>query len=131
MYESGAEYSWDGLSDDLKGALFGFMAVNDLAESSFDGVTAQLQVFGRIGMASADDISHMARNCFLDLPTTNKDMSDKKTSLFHDFPEDLQTTAIMCVVQEAPATRKSNTDAMDRQRNAQKYKDNLVNWVGL
>ena len=33
------------------------MVVNVIAESSFSGVTAQLQVFGRIGMASASDIS--------------------------------------------------------------------------
>ena len=33
--ESGAEYSWDGLSDDLEEALLVFMAVNYLAESSF------------------------------------------------------------------------------------------------
>ena len=89
-------------------------------------MTSQLQVFGRIGMARASAISDMASNGFLDQPTTNKDMSDKKTSLFHDFPEDLQTTAIMCVVQEAPATSQSNTDAMDRQRNTQQERDKMV-----
>ena len=105
MSEYGVEYSWDRSSDDLKEALIGFMSVNDLAESSFAGVTDQLQVFGRIGMASAAAISDMARNGFLDQPTTNKEMSDKKTSLFHDFPEDLHTTAIMCEVKEYPDTR--------------------------
>ena len=89
MSESGVEYSWDGSSDDLKEELLGFMSVNDLAESSFAGVTAQLQVFVRIGMSSAATISNMARNGFLDQPTTNKEMSDNKTSMFHDFPEEL------------------------------------------
>ena len=46
MSESGVEYPWDGLSDDLKDSFIGFIAVIDLAESSFSGVTAQLQVFG-------------------------------------------------------------------------------------
>ena len=32
----------------------------------------------------------------------------------------------MCAVQEAPATRQSNTDAMDRQRNSKKERDKLV-----
>ena len=50
-------------------------------------------------MASAADIRNMTRNIFLDQPTTHMDMSDKKTSLFHDFPEELQITAIMCAVQ--------------------------------
>ena len=65
------------------------MSVNDLAESSFAGVTDQLQVFVRIAMASAATISNMARNGFLDQPTTNKEMGDNKTSLFHDLPEEL------------------------------------------
>ena len=39
MSESGLEYSWDGFSDDLKDALVGFMAMNDIAEISFAGVT--------------------------------------------------------------------------------------------
>ena len=126
MFESGVENSWDGLSDDLKDELLVFMAVNDIAESSFAGVTAQLQVFGRIGMASAADIRNMARNIFLDQPTTNMDMSDKKTSLFHDLPEELQITAIMCTVQEAPNTIQSNTDDMYRHSNSKKERDKLV-----
>ena len=75
------------------------MSVNDLADSSFGDVTSQLQVFGRIGMASPAAIINMARNGFLDLPTTNKEMSDNKTSLFHDIPDELQITAIMYAVQ--------------------------------
>ena len=114
MSESGAGYYWDILADNLKEAFLSFMAMNDLAEGSFASVTAQLQVFGRIGMASSAAISGMARNGSLDRPTTNKDISDKKTSLFHDFPEDLQITYIMCEVQEAPATRQSNNNTMDR-----------------
>ena len=91
--------------------------MNDLADSSFASVTFQLQVFGQIGMASASDIIDMAINGFLDQPTTNKEMSEKTTSPFHDFPEELQITAIMCAVQEDPDIRHPNTDAMDRQRN--------------
>ena len=99
MSESGTEYSCDGSPDNLRVALLGFMGVNYLAESSFAGVTAQLQVFGKIGIASAADISNMARNVFLDRPTTNKEISDKKTIMFHDFPEELYITAIVCAVQ--------------------------------
>ena len=87
MSESGVDYSWYGSSDNLKEAFLVFMAVNDIVESSFSGVTFQMQVFGRIGMAGAYSISDMARNGFLDQPTIDKEISDKKTSLFHDFPE--------------------------------------------
>ena len=65
------------------------MSVNDIEESSFAGVTAQLQVFVRIGMSRAATISNMARIGFLDQPTINKEISDNKTILFHDFSEEL------------------------------------------
>ena len=82
MYESGAEYSWDGSSENLKDELLGFMDVNDLAESSFAGFTDQLQVFGRNGMESTAAIRYMDRNGFLDRPTTNNEKSDKKKVCF-------------------------------------------------
>ena len=75
------------------------MAISDLSESSLADATAQLQVFGQIGMASATAIRDMARNGFLGQHTTNKEMSDKKKILFHDFPEEFQITAIMCALQ--------------------------------
>ena len=94
------------------------MAVDDLAESSFYGVTSQMQVFCRIGMSSAAAISYMVRNGLLYQPTTTKEMSDKKKIVFHDFPEELHITSIISAVQEALATIHSNTDAMYRQRNS-------------
>ena len=48
MSNSGGEYSYDHSSTDLKEALLNMVAVNDLVESSFAGVTAQVQVYGRI-----------------------------------------------------------------------------------
>ena len=107
------------------------MVVNDLAESSFAGVTAQLQVFGRIVISSAAAISNMARNGLLERPTTNKEMSGNKKSLFRDFPEELQISAIMCAVQEVTATRQSNTNAFDIQCNAKQDSNNLVKREGL
>ena len=66
----------------------------------------------------------MARNFFLDQPTTN--ISDKKTNLFHDFPEELQISAIICAVKDAPDTRQSNTNNMDRHRNAKQERDKML-----
>ena len=85
--EYGMGYSWNVLPDYFEEALLGFMYVNDIAEISLAGVTSQLQLFGQIGMASAAAVSDMARNVLLDQPTTNKEMIDKKTSLFYDFLE--------------------------------------------
>ena len=69
-------------------------------------------------MSSADSISDMASNVLLVQLTKNKESSDKKKSIFHDLPEELQITDIMCAVQEASDIRQLNTNAMDRQRNA-------------
>ena len=52
-------------SDELKKSLFGLMAVNNLAESVFGGLTAQLEVFGRIGLANSAAVSDMQRNGYL------------------------------------------------------------------
>jgi hypothetical protein len=65
LSESGSSLSWDHCPDDVKEALKGMMAVNDLAESSFAGVTAQVQVYGRIGMSNAAGVSDLNRNGFL------------------------------------------------------------------
>ena len=88
------------------------MAINDIAESLFAVVAAQLQVFGLVVIASPADISDMAMNGLLDWPTTNKEMSDKKKSMFCDLSVELRITAIMCAVQEAPDTRQSKTDSL-------------------
>ena len=73
----------------------------------------------------------MARNGFLDQPSTKKDISDKKASLFHDLPQELEITAIISEVQEYPTIKQSNTDAMDRQRNDKQEREKLVKWEGL
>ena len=78
LSESGGEYSWDGSSDELKEALVGMMATNCLAESSFGGLTAQLEVFGRAGLPHASPVSDMQSNGFLKRPTTKKDFENKE-----------------------------------------------------
>ena len=62
MSESGGAYSWDVASDELRKSFFGLMAVNDLAESAFGGLTAQLELFGRIGLTNALAVSDMQGN---------------------------------------------------------------------
>ena len=44
LSDSGGELSFEHSSEEDKLALCGMMAVNDLAESSFAGLTAQVQV---------------------------------------------------------------------------------------
>ena len=68
MSESGGAYSWDVASDELNKSLFDLIAVNDPAESVFGGLTAQLELFGRIGLANAAAVSDMQQNGYLKRP---------------------------------------------------------------
>ena len=65
------------------------MVTNDITESSFAGVTSQVQTYVQIGMCNAAAISDISRNGNLSLPTTNKDLKEGNRVLFHDFLEEV------------------------------------------
>ena len=92
------------------------MVTNDLAESSFTGVTSQVQTYGRIGMCNAAAIIYMSRNRYLSRPTTKKDLKEGNRGLFHDFPEELRLTAVMAAMEDAPITHKENNQSLELQR---------------
>ena len=62
---SESEFSYKHCPEDLKIAMLSKMASNNLAKSSFAGVTAQVQCYGRIGMSNVAAVSNLARNGFL------------------------------------------------------------------
>ena len=106
MPEYGGVYSWDVASYELKKTLFGLMYVNDLSESAFGGLMAQLEGFGRIGLADAAAVSDIQRNGYLKRPN----LENNEVSLFFDLPEEIRITVTMTAVKLAPAVRKSNNN---------------------
>ena len=94
MSESGGAYSWDVASDELKKSLFVLMDMNDLAESAFGGLTAQLELFGRIGLANAAAVSNMQRNGYLKRPN----LENNEVSLYFGLPEEPRITTAMTAV---------------------------------
>ena len=128
---SGSPFSFDHCPEDVKEAMMGLMAVNDLAESSFAGVTAQVQCYGRIGMHAAAAVSDMSRNQFLSRPTTKRDISKGERGLFHGLPEELRVTAMMAAMEEAPSTRQSNNASIEAQRAWKQKKEDLKKQVEL
>ena len=110
MSESGDAYPWDVASDELKKSLFGLMAVNDLAESAFGGLTAQLEVFGRIGLSNAAAAIDMQQNGYLKRPN----LENNEVSLYFGILEELRITATMTAVKLSPAFRKSNNNKRTR-----------------
>ena len=88
--------------------MLGKMVTNDITESSFAGVTSQVQTYGRIGMFNAVDISYMSRNGYLSCTTTKKYHKEVNRGMFHDFPEELRLTAVMAAMEDDPATNQAN-----------------------
>ena len=110
MLESGGAYSWDVASDELKKSLFGLISVNNIVESAFGGLTAQLEVFVRITLANSAAVRDMQRNGYLKRPN----LENIDVSLYFGLPEELRITATMTEVKLAPAVRKSNNNNQDR-----------------
>ncbi|KAL7553860.1 hypothetical protein ACHAWF_017484 [Thalassiosira exigua] len=119
---SGEEFSYDHCPDSVKRAMLGKMASYDLAESSFAGVTAQLQSFGQIAMGSAAAISDAKRYQFFYRPIDNKSIKKGDLGMFHTLPEELQVTATISAMESAPQMRKKNNKARDRQREIRELK---------
>ena len=99
------------------------MATSDLSESSFAGVTSQVQTYGWIGMCNAADISDMSINGYLSHPTNKKDLKEGNRGMFNDFPEELQLTDIMASMEDAPITHQANNQSpeLQRERRREKY----------
>ena len=82
---SATEYSWEHCPQTKKKSMLGKMLTNNLAESSFTGVTSQVQTYGWIGMCNAASISYMSRNRYLSRPTNKKDLKEGNRGMFHAF----------------------------------------------
>ena len=98
----GSELLWEHCPPEVKKAILSKMSYNDLAESSFVGVTAKFQCYGRIDMFGAAAVSDTARNGFLDRPTTKKQIEGRQQVLFHGLPDELQITLVMVAMEDAP-----------------------------
>ena len=64
------QHSYKICSIKEKTKMLGCMAVNDIAESQFGGVTHQLDQYGQIGLHGAAGISDCKRNKFFERPTS-------------------------------------------------------------
>ena len=93
---SGSEFSYEHCPEDVKKAMLGKMASNDLAESSFAGVTAQVQCFGRIGMSAAAAVSDTARNGFLFRGEMKKRINRKRKRDSAKMPE--KEKKLVCIM---------------------------------
>ena len=90
------------------------MASNNLAESSFAGLTAQIQCYGHIGMCNAATDSDTLRNGFLSRPTTRKEINKQKIVLYNTIVQELHITLGMVCMEDSTAVLKRNDDLLER-----------------
>lgn len=139
---SGTQFSFAHCPAHIKEQMLNTMASNDLAESSFAGVTAQVQCYGRIGMSAAAAVSDVGRNGFLFRGTprpqlkrasknTNIKKKEIKRGLYHGLPKELQITLMMTCMEDSPATRKKNNENLERARDWRAQKEELAKVKGL
>ena len=117
------------------------MASNDLAESSFSGVTAQVQCYGRIGMSAADAVSDVGRNGFLsrggikspiDRETTIKKTKakEKEHEFYFGMAKELQIILLITCIEDAPRTRIKNKKNPSQARKWRSQKEEAAKEKG-
>ena len=110
-------------------ALLGVMAVNDPSERSFGAGTWELQVFGRIDLASAFSMGQAKVNGNMCRKLNSKRKRKEETSfdgLIHQINQKLQTSLLITAMRDAPETKRSNSDALGKQREARRMKEKLL-----
>ena len=108
-----------------------FLLLAQTKTYSFAGVTAQVQTYGRIGMHRAMAVSDMQRNKFTSRPTTKKAIVNNEIGLFHKLPEELQLTATIMAMEDAPKTKEHNSNAINAQRQMRDEREEIKNKKGL
>ena len=138
---SGVEFSYEHCPEDVKKSMLGKMASNDLAESSFAEVTAQVHCYRRIGMSAAAAVSDVGRNGFLsrggikgpiDRETTIKKTKakEKESELYFGMVKELQITLLITCMEDAPRTRMKNYDNLSRARKWRSQKEEAAKQKG-
>ena len=123
LSSSGSKFSYEHCPEETKKDMLGKMATNDLAESSFGGVTNQLQKYSRVNITSAAAVSDMQKNNYL--------TRDKKKGLFHEFPDEIQIALVLVAMEDAPRTRTENMESLDAQRKAKRAKAEILKQAGM
>ena len=126
LSESQSECCWACCSEHRKNALLGNKATNEEAESTLGGATAQLQKFGRIGLASMAAVSAMKRNGFFHRQGLSKKDKKKKEGVFIEIDSDLRDAIIKMAIEDAPQQRVMNNKALEKMIKVRQEKEKLA-----
>ena len=123
-YLSSAEgkFSWGETTDEEHLMCIGKMATNDPAESPFAALTRQMQSFGRVLGIHASAIGHARTNG--DFKRNIKDPGAE--GLWHRLPTEMRHSLLKFALSVSSEVRKSEREALDRQREAKRLKMELI-----
>jgi hypothetical protein len=120
---SGSESSFQGCPKEVKEGLHGRDATNDRSESALGGTTHQLQKYGRIGIANAAAVSDAKTNVYFHRFSVNE---NKTKGMFHQFDPKMRECLLTVAIEDAPATISTNRDDLDKQREAKRKKEEMI-----
>ena len=103
--------------------MYGIEATNDRSESALGGTTHQLQKYGRIGISNAAAVSNAKTNGYFDLFTTK---GNKSKGMFYQFHPNLRNCLLMVAIEDAPVTTLANREALDKQQEANRKKEEMI-----
>ena len=132
---SGSEYSFEHSTEERKKALLGCECTTDIVESGLGGCTQQIQKYGRINIKAAAATSDVGRNGYLRRiakgKKKGKNVKKKGRGLFHQYSTQLQHCIVLMAMQDAPETRKLNTEELDKQRECKRNKEEMMKRKGM
>jgi hypothetical protein len=116
------KFSWGQTTDEEHAAFLGKMATNDSAESPFASLTRQLQQFGRMLGIHASAVGHARINGDFVRDYKNPD----NDGAYHKLSDEMRSSLLTFALQVAPAIRKTEQTALDKQREAKRVKQEML-----
>ena len=115
--------SFQGCPEEVKEGLHGRDATNDRSESALGGTTHQLQKYSRIGISNAAAISDAKTNGYFRRFLVN---GNKTKGMFYQFDPKMCECLLTVAIEDAPVTISTNRDDLDRQREAKRKKEEMI-----
>lgn len=130
LTSASGKFSWGYTSAADKVSGLGKCATNDDAERPFGGLTSELQRFGRIGLTNAGGITQARVNGDF-YRSKSKKGDDVVEGLFHQLPTEMKQSLFATAMEDAPVTIKADSEALARQRDSKRMKEEVLRQRGF
>ena len=118
----GGKFSWSETTEEERNACLGKLATNDPAKSSFASLTRQLQAFGRVLGIHSSAVGQARVNGDFE----HKHINGLQDGAYHCLPPNMRQSSMKFALKIAPAVRRSEKTALDKQRESKQKKQDLL-----